>query len=54
MARARYAGVARRTDRDMFSFSDRKLQVAVNWGLALLLYVLVGRPVAGLLWRPRP
>src|SRR4051812_38080012 len=40
--------------KDVFSLSDRKLQVAVNWGLALLIYVLVGRFVAGLLRRPRP
>jgi hypothetical protein len=40
--------------KNMFSFSDNKLQVAVNWGLALLAYLLVGRLVAGLLRRPRP
>ena len=40
--------------KDMFSLDDRKLEVAVNWGLALLLYVLVGRFVARLLRRPRP
>jgi hypothetical protein len=40
--------------KDMFSFDDRKLEVAVNWGLAVLVYVLVGRFVAGLLRRPRP
>ena len=39
---------------DFFSLDDRKLEVAVNWGLALLVYVLVGRTVAGLLRRPRP
>ena len=36
-----------------FSIDDNKLQVAVNWGLALLVYVVVGRTVAGLLRRPR-
>jgi hypothetical protein len=36
-----------------FSIDDRKLEVAVNWGLALLVYVLVGRTIAGLLRRPR-
>jgi hypothetical protein len=40
--------------RDMFSFDDRKLQVAVNWGLALVVYLVVGRFVAGLLRRPQP
>ena len=40
--------------KDMFPLDDRKLEVAVNWGLALLVYVLVGRFVAGLLRRPRP
>lgn len=39
---------------DVFSIDDRKLEVAVNWGLALLVYVIVGRTVAGLLRRPRP
>jgi hypothetical protein len=40
--------------KDFFSLDDRKLEVAVNWGLALLVYVLVGRTVAGLLRRSRP
>jgi hypothetical protein len=40
--------------KDFFSLHDAKLQVAVNWGLALLVYVVVGRTVAGLLRRPRP
>ena len=39
---------------DFFTLDDRKLEVAVNWGLALLVYVLVGRGVASLLRRPRP
>jgi len=40
--------------KDFFSLDDRKLEVAVNWGLAVLVYVIVGRVVAGLLRRPRP
>ncbi len=40
--------------KDFFSLDDRKLEVAVNWGLALLVYVIVGRVIAGLLRRPRP
>ena len=40
--------------RDFFTLDDRKLEVAVNWGLALLVYVVAGRLVAGLLRRPRP
>jgi hypothetical protein len=40
--------------KDFFSIDDRKLEVAVNWGLALLVYVLVGRTIASLLRRPRP
>ena len=40
--------------KDFFTLDDRKLEVAVNWGLALLVYVLVGRGVASLLRRPRP
>jgi hypothetical protein len=40
--------------KDFFSIDDRKLEVAVNWGLALLIYVLVGRTIASLLRRPRP
>src|SRR5215210_8335380 len=39
---------------DVFELDDRKLMIAVNWGLALLIYVVVGRTVAGLLRRPRP
>jgi hypothetical protein len=39
---------------DFFSLDDQKLEVAVNWGLALLVYVVVGRTVAGLLRRPGP
>jgi hypothetical protein len=40
--------------KDVFSLHDPKLQVAVNWGLALVVYVIVGRTVASLLRRPRP
>ncbi|MEO8687959.1 MAG: hypothetical protein ABI611_07035 [Solirubrobacteraceae bacterium] len=40
--------------KDVFTLDDRKLEVAVNWGIALLVYVVVGRLVAGLLRRPRP
>src|SRR4051812_36430670 len=39
---------------DVFELDDPKLMVAVNWGLALIVYVIVGRTVAGLLRRPRP
>jgi hypothetical protein len=34
---------------DFFTLDDKKLQVAVNWGLALVVYVLVGRGVSTLL-----
>ena len=40
--------------KDFFTIDDRKLEVAVNWGLALLVYVLVGRTIAGVVRRPRP
>jgi hypothetical protein len=40
--------------KDFFSLADRKLEVAVNWGLALVVYVLVGRTIAGLVRRPHP
>ena len=40
--------------KDFFTLDDPKLEVAVNWGLALAVYVVVGRLVAGLLRRPRP
>jgi hypothetical protein len=40
--------------KDFFSLDDHKLEVAINWGLALLVYVLVGRLVSSLLRRPRP
>ena len=40
--------------KDFFSIDDRKLEVAVNWGLALLVYVVVGRTIANLLRRPWP
>ncbi len=35
----------------MFTPKDRKLEVAVNWGIALIVYVIVGRVLAGLLNR---
>jgi len=40
--------------KDVFELDDRKLEVAVNWGLAVLVYVVVGRTIAGLLRRPGP
>ena len=40
--------------KDFFTLDDRKLQVAVNWGLALVVYVIAGRLISGLLRRPRP
>jgi hypothetical protein len=40
--------------RGIFTLDDRKLTVAVNWGLALVVYVVVGRLISGLLRRPRP
>jgi hypothetical protein len=39
---------------DFFTLDDPKLQVAVNWGLAVVVYVLVGRTLASLLRRPGP
>ena len=35
----------------MFTPEDRKLEIAVNWGIALIVYVIVGRFIAGLLNR---
>ena len=40
--------------KDIFSLDDRKLEVAINWGIALVVYLTAGRLVAGLLRRPRP
>jgi hypothetical protein len=40
--------------KDVFSLDDHKLEVAINWGIALVVYVTVGRLVAGLLRRPQP
>ena len=40
--------------KDFFTLDDRKLEIAVNWGLALAVYVIVGRLVTGLLRRPLP
>jgi hypothetical protein len=39
---------------DVFKLHDPKLMVAVNWGLALVVYVVIGRLIAALLRRPRP
>ena len=39
---------------DFFTLDDEKLQVAVNWGLALVVYVLVGRGLSTLLRKPKP
>jgi uncharacterized membrane protein len=39
---------------NVFKLDDNKLMVAVNWGLALVVYVVVGRLIAGLLRRARP
>jgi hypothetical protein len=39
--------------KDVFSLHDHKLHVAVNWGLALVVYVAVGRLVSSLLRRRR-
>jgi hypothetical protein len=39
--------------KSFFTLDDRKLEVAVNWGLALLVYVVVGRLVSSLLRRRR-
>ena len=35
----------------IFTLDDHKLEVAVNWGLALLVYVVVGRLISSLLRR---
>jgi len=37
----------------IFKPDDRKLEIAINWGIALAVYVAVGRFVASLLRRPR-
>src|SRR4051812_36613238 len=39
---------------DVFKLDDPKVMVAVNWGLALVVYVVVGRLIASLLRRPQP
>lgn len=36
---------------DVFVLDDRKREVAFNWGLAIVVYVVVGRLVSGLLRR---
>ncbi len=33
---------------DLFTLDDQKLEVAVNWGLAALVYAIVGRVLARL------
>ncbi len=38
----------------LFKPDDRKLEIAINWGIALVVYVIVGRFIAGLLRRPGP
>ncbi|HEX2016822.1 MAG TPA: hypothetical protein VGN69_09015 [Solirubrobacteraceae bacterium] len=35
----------------MFTMSDRKLAIAVNWGIALVIYLVIGSIVAGLIAR---
>ncbi len=37
----------------IFKPKDRKLGIAINWGIALIVYVIVGRFIASLLRRPR-
>jgi len=37
--------------KDIFNLDDRKLEVAVNWGLAALVYVAVARLITRLLVR---
>ena len=39
---------------DFFTLDDPKLEIAVNWGLAVVVYVLVGRTLANLMRRPGP
>jgi hypothetical protein len=38
----------------IFTPKNHRLAVAINWGIALVLYVIVGRLIARLLRRPRP
>ena len=35
----------------MFTPKDHKLEIALNWGIALIVYVIVGRFIASLLRR---
>lgn len=35
----------------MFNLSDHKAEIAVNWGIALVVYVIVGRALASALRR---
>lgn len=38
----------------MFKLKDPRAEIAVNWGIALLVYVLVGRLLAKLVERASP
>jgi hypothetical protein len=40
--------------RNLFSIHHAKLAMAVNWGLAALVYLIVGHLLAGLLVRMAP
>lgn len=37
---------------DLFTPKDKKLGIAVNWGIAAAVYLLIGRLIASLLRRP--
>lgn len=37
---------------DLFTPHDHKLAIAINWGIAVVIYVVVGRIIARLLRRP--
>jgi hypothetical protein len=37
---------------DLFTPKDHKLAIAINWGIAVVVYVIVGRIIARLLRRP--
>jgi hypothetical protein len=37
---------------DLFTPKDHKLAIAINWGIATVVYVIVGRIIARLLRRP--
>jgi uncharacterized protein YggT (Ycf19 family) len=40
--------------REIFQIDEEKTQVAVNWGIAAVVYLIVGRLIVGLLQRARP